>query len=167
MSRVSSAVAHLLGKIVSRLLHVRWLVRLPIWLYKTGLGFVFDARLLMLEHVGRNSGLRRFVVLEIVGHPSPGTYVVVSGFGEQAQWFRNIQANPRVRVYIGGSKPARATARILSPEQAADALRTYAREHPGAWSMLKPILESTLDTTISDRQLEMPMVALDLAQHAR
>lgn len=35
----------------------------------------------MLEHVGRNTGQRRFAALEVVGHPATDRYVVVSGFG--------------------------------------------------------------------------------------
>ena len=59
---------------------------------------MLGSRLLMLEHVGRKSGARRYVVLEVVGHPTPDSYLVASGFGENAQWFRNIKANPEVRV---------------------------------------------------------------------
>lgn len=59
----------------------------PIWLYRARLGFVLGSRTLMLEHVGRKSGAKRYVVLEVVGHPAPDTYVVASGFGEHAQWF--------------------------------------------------------------------------------
>jgi deazaflavin-dependent oxidoreductase (nitroreductase family) len=44
---------------------------------------------------------RRYVVLEVVDHPASDTYLIASGFGAKAQWFRNIQANPRVRVYAG------------------------------------------------------------------
>jgi hypothetical protein len=51
-------------------LQTRWLVRSPIWAYRAGLGLVFGSRLLMLEHRGRVSGLSRYVVLEVVDHPS-------------------------------------------------------------------------------------------------
>ena len=27
--------------------------------------------------------------------------IVASGFGSKAQWLRNIEANPRVRIYAG------------------------------------------------------------------
>ena len=32
--------------------------------------------------------------LEVVGRPTPDTLVVASGFGERAQWYRNLQAHP-------------------------------------------------------------------------
>jgi len=56
----------------------------PVWLYRARLGFVFGSRLLMLEHAGRKTSARRYVVLEAIDQPSPRTYVVVSGFGDRA-----------------------------------------------------------------------------------
>lgn len=50
---------------VAALLRVRWLVRLPLWLYRARLGLLVGHRMLMMEHIGRRSGLRRQVVLEV------------------------------------------------------------------------------------------------------
>jgi len=95
------------------LLRVRWFVRAPIWLYRARLGFVYGSRLLLLEHTGRSSGLRRYVVLEIVDHPAPDRYVVVAGFGDGAQWYRNVEVNPQVHVRLGSRKSAPAVAHCL------------------------------------------------------
>ena len=80
------------------LLQTRQLVRAPIWLYRARLGLLFGTRLLMLEHTGRTSGQQRYVVLEVVDHPWPDRWIVASGFGERAQWVRNIQVDPRVQI---------------------------------------------------------------------
>lgn len=151
------------GPLAARLLRVRWVVRAPVALYRARLGFVLGSRLLMLEHAGRTSGARRHVVLEVVDRPRPGTYVVVSGFGERAQWLRNVRADPRVRVYAGSRRPAPATARQLSAEDAAAALAAYAARHPRAWARLKPVLESTLGARIDETGTSLPVIALDLA----
>ena len=37
--------------------------------------------------------------------PRPATYIVASGFGQRAQWFRNLRADPRVRVWTGSRSP--------------------------------------------------------------
>ena len=103
----------------------RALMRAPIWLYRARLGFLFGSRTLMLEHVGRKSGAKRYVVLEVIGHPAPDTYVVASGFGERAQWFRNLLANPRARVAIAGHGPRTATARRLPAGEADAVLADY------------------------------------------
>jgi hypothetical protein len=63
------------------LLRTRWLVRAPVWLYRARLGILLGPRFVMLEHTGRKSGARRYVVLEVVQHRAAGSYVVVSGFG--------------------------------------------------------------------------------------
>lgn len=62
----------------------RGIVRAPVWLCRARLGFAFGSRLLMLEHAGRKTGIRRYVVLEAAGHPDPGTYRVAAGFGDRA-----------------------------------------------------------------------------------
>jgi deazaflavin-dependent oxidoreductase (nitroreductase family) len=143
------------------LLRVRWFVRAPIWLYRARLGFVFGSRLLMLEHIGRLSGARRYVVLEIVARPAPGCYVVASGFGTSAQWYRNVRANPHVRIYVHSRRPAAATASVLTAEQGADALGAYAFAHPHAWRTVKPVFEATLGAEIGERATTLPLVALD------
>src|SRR5690606_12262413 len=64
-----------LSAIGARVLRTRSLVRAPIALYKAGLGWLLGSRILMLEHRGRSSGLRRYVCLEVVERPSPDRIV--------------------------------------------------------------------------------------------
>ncbi len=146
----------------ARILRSRRLMRAPIWIYKGRAGALFGSRLLMLEHVGRKSGTRRYVVLEVVDHPTPDSYVVASGFGTKAQWFRNIQANPKVRVYSGSRAPLPATARILTPQEADRALAAYINKHPQAWERFRPVLERTLGSRITETDTPLPIVELRL-----
>jgi deazaflavin-dependent oxidoreductase (nitroreductase family) len=166
-SSASSPAPGALAARAAALLRVRWLVRAPIWLYRARLGFLLGSRILMLEHTGRTTGARRYVVLEVIDHPRPGTYVVVSGFGTRAQWFRNVRASPRVRVYARGRQPAPATARLLTSDETAAALAGYAAGHPRAWAALKPVLEATLGAPISHQETGLPMIALELAGSTR
>lgn len=146
---------------VAGLLRVRRFVRTPVWLYRAGLGFLFGSRLLMLEHTGRKTGARRYVVLEVVGRPGPGTYLVVSGFGARAQWFRNVRADPRVRVWLGSRRPVAATARLLDRDQATAVLAAYAAAHPRTWARVRPVLEDTLGARIGDDGAGLPVVVFD------
>ena len=116
----------------------------------------------MLEHVGRKSGQQRYVVLEIIDHPAADRYVVVSGFGTRAQWYRNVVANPQVRVHLASHKPVPAIAQRLDAAGAAVALSRYAAAHPRAWAELRPILERTLGARIDEHVAELPMIAIDL-----
>jgi deazaflavin-dependent oxidoreductase (nitroreductase family) len=144
-------------------LRLRWIVRAPVWLCRARLGFVFGTRLLMLEHTGRKPGIRRYAVLEVVDHPDPGTYVVAAGFGDRAQWLRNVRASPRVRVCTGSRRLVLAMARPLTSEETATALAAYASGHPGSWAVLKPVFEATLGARIDSDGTSLPMIALDLA----
>jgi len=167
MSRAPSLASlsgRALATVAAGLLRRRWLVRAPIGLYRARLGFLFGSRLVMLEHTGRKSGNCRRVILEVVDHPRPGTYIVASGFGARAQWFRNVRAEPRVRVSVGARPPTAATARLLSGEEADAALTAYARCHPRSWPVLRPVFEATLGARIDTQEASLPMIALDVVE---
>lgn len=150
-----------LARAAAGLLRTRWLVRAPVWLYRAHLGTLLGSRFVMLEHTGRITGARRRVVLEVAARPVPGTWLVVSGFGSRAQWFRNIRADPRVRVYAGSRPPAPATARVLPPDQATAVLGIYAARHPRAWSAMAPVLHDTLGRPEAGIDSVLPVVALE------
>lgn len=157
-------VSHVIDVVADRaaaLLRLRWFVRAPIWFYRARLGLLFGSRLLMLEHVGRSSGRRRHMVLEIVARPSDGRYIVVSGFGARAQWYRNVCADPEVRIQLGGHRPVPARATALTAAQSTGLLAEYAAAHPRSWRTLKPVFERTLGAEITDRTAGLPLVALD------
>jgi deazaflavin-dependent oxidoreductase (nitroreductase family) len=159
----SMAEAHLLlGRIGGRLLRSHRLMRAPIRIYRARAGALLGARFLMLEHTGRKSGAKRYAVLEVIDHPGPDTYVIASGFGRKAQWFRNIQANPRVRVYVGSRAPRPASARILDQEQADRTLASYRSRHSRAWEQLRPVLEETLGVPVTETGTPLPLVELRL-----
>lgn len=117
-------------------LTTRRLVRLPIAMYRIGLGFVFGRRVLMVEHLGRTSHQRRFVVLE-VAERSDTVISVASGFGRSAQWYRNIEANGVVFVSTGFRRRVPATARLLTRGESDPRLTRYAELHPTAWQHLE------------------------------
>jgi deazaflavin-dependent oxidoreductase (nitroreductase family) len=143
----------------------RWLARLPILLYRLGLGGLLGGRMLLLTHRGRTSGQVRRTVLEVVAHdPASGAYMVASGWGGKADWFRNIQQTPRVSVTVGGRRfPA--VARQLSPAAAGPVLADYARQHPVAFRALAPLLlGQAVDRDLPDPQAlaqVVPLVALE------
>lgn len=156
---VPGVVANFLVGTASRALRNRYLMRAPIHLYRAGLGFLLGSRMLMLEHTGRKTGARRYVVLEVIGRPAADSYIVVSGFGTRSQWFRNLQAEPKARIWCGRQRGGAVTARVLEPDEAAATLAGYAAEHPRAWETMKPAIEDTLGHPI-DSGSELPMVEL-------
>jgi len=144
----------------ARLLHVRWLVRAPLFLYRHGTGWAFGRRMLMLEHRGRRSGEPRYVCLEVVDNPADAVFVVASGFGDQAQWFRNLQANGAAHVSIGRIRSAPAEVTFLDEDAAAWCLDRYRAQHPRAWKMLRGTIENASGRPVS----EVPLIALSLIE---
>jgi deazaflavin-dependent oxidoreductase (nitroreductase family) len=146
--------------VFGRLLTTRWFVRTPIWLYRMRLGFLLGHRMLLLEHVGRKSGQRRYAVLEVVERPCADTYVIVSGFGERAQWYQNVKANPHVRVSVGVLRQAPAVVNQMSREAAEATLDRYAQRYPRTWRHLEP----TLRAALQEPDLQHPMFTLALGR---
>ncbi len=102
-----------------------YIFRGPVYLYRWHLGWLLGHRLLLLTHTGRRSGLRRQTVLEVVDYRNPGPeVVVVSAFGRNADWFRNIEAKPDEDVTVG-SHHFPAAHRILDEQEAIDVIRGY------------------------------------------
>jgi deazaflavin-dependent oxidoreductase (nitroreductase family) len=105
--------------------------RFPIWLYRANLGWLLGGRFLLLNHVGRKTGLPRQAVLEVVQHDQEtDTYVVAVGFGKKSAWYRNLLAQPEVSIQVGRRK-LDVTAGQLPPEEAGEVFLDFTRRYPG------------------------------------
>jgi deazaflavin-dependent oxidoreductase (nitroreductase family) len=112
---------------------LRFLLRMPILLYRIRLGWLLGNRFLLLKHIGRKTGLEHRTILEVLRHDrTQGCYIVSSGWGTSSQWFKNIQQQPEVKIETGG-REMRATATILAEQQAEQEIRDYAQRHPAAY----------------------------------
>jgi deazaflavin-dependent oxidoreductase (nitroreductase family) len=119
---------------------LRWLLRLPIWLYRLNLGWLLGQRFLLLTHTGRVSGLIHKTVIEVVDHDKEtGTYTVASGWGEKADWYRNILKTPDVTIQVG-RKQSKARAVPLTVTEGQEKLFAYAQKHPGAFRELSYLM---------------------------
>jgi deazaflavin-dependent oxidoreductase (nitroreductase family) len=147
------------------MLTTRSLVRAPIALYRHGWGWVFGERILMLEHIGRKSGLPRYVCLEVVDRPARDRLIIVSGFGRHAQWYRNLAEHPQCRVSIGRDVAIPASARLMSERESDAALARYQQVHPRAWKLFRRAIERAVRHPV----VGLPMVELSLtcSRHGR
>lgn len=68
----------------------------PIPLWRMGLGFLVGKLFMVLTTTGRKSGQPRHTAVEF--HKYKGRKYVYSGFGEKADWYKNILADPRVTI---------------------------------------------------------------------
>lgn len=134
-------------------------MRAPTGLYRAGFGFIFGNRLMMLEHTGRSSGARRFVVLEIVTRPSRDEVAIASALGRSAQWFLNLMADPNCYVSVGPRCRVPAIAGVLGSDESARFLAAYQAEHPALWKKLESIIASLHD---GEPDFELPVVRVAL-----
>ena len=124
----------------------RFFFRAPIFLYRMGLGGLLGKRFLLLNHVGRKSGLPRQAVLEVVNYDTAtDSYFVAAGFGKKSPWYLNILAQPQVNIQVGGRKMG-VTAVPLSPEASGEAMVDYARRYPTAARNLSRLIGFNVST---------------------
>jgi deazaflavin-dependent oxidoreductase (nitroreductase family) len=115
---------------------IRFLFRMPIWLYRLRLGWLFGSRLLLLNHIGRVSGKLRRTILEVAEHER-GTFVVASGWGPGAAWYRNILHTPDVTIQVG-TRTIPMTAVPLDKDDGGDVFVRYASRHRRAAKYMLP-----------------------------
>lgn len=124
--------------------------RLPIWLYRLGIGGLLGKRFVCLTHTGRISKQPRQTVLEVVRYePESGACVVAAGFGERSDWVRNVTRDPHILFTIGRIH-RNGLAEKLDVGTAGSELVNYARSHPLAWRELTRFMGFQVDGTEQD-----------------
>ena len=104
---------------------LRRLFQAPVYLYRCGCGRLLGHRFLLLIHVGRRSGLRRHTILEVIEYRKKRREaVVMSAFGPNADWLRNIKATPSLEVVIGSQRFI-AAYRVLGQDEAVEVIAGY------------------------------------------
>ncbi|KLI05514.1 nitroreductase [Mycolicibacterium conceptionense] len=129
----------------------RLFYRAPIQLYRWRLGWLLGERILLLHHVGRVTGKRREVVLEVVDHDkATDSFVVASGWGPTAAWYRNILHTPEVTIEVG-RRTLPVTAHPLNQAEGADIFARYAARHRVSAKYLLPrLMGFSVDGTEAD-----------------
>ena len=126
----------------------RRLWRLPIGLYRVGLGPLLGRKFILLTHTGRVSGLPRQAVVEVVHRDARGL-VAAAGFGRRSDWYRNVVANPRVTVGNGRLR-APAVAHPIDADEGAALMARYGMRHPRAARGLCRIMGFEVDGSEAD-----------------
>jgi deazaflavin-dependent oxidoreductase (nitroreductase family) len=75
---------------------IKWLYKSPILFYRLGLGSLVGRLFMVMTTTGRKSGQPRRTAIEF--HEFKGRKFVLSGWSTQADWFRNIEANPYITI---------------------------------------------------------------------
>jgi len=91
-------------------------------------GFGPRRLVLLLTTTGRKSGQPRITPLQY--EEVDGVYYVASARGSEADWFKNIQACPHVRVQIGEREFDAAAEAVSDPARVADFIELRLERHP-------------------------------------
>jgi deazaflavin-dependent oxidoreductase (nitroreductase family) len=135
--------------------------RAPLFFWRTGLGPLIGQTMLVLTTRGRKSGRPRHTMVSYtqVG----GKLYIASGWGQQAQWYRNVVADPHVSVQAGRETFSALARRVEDPDEF-----TLVMQHmlaTGGDVYFRPWLESlgielNLDSILANQQ-KIYLVALD------
>ena len=126
---------------------LKWAFHLPRYLYRWHLGWVLGHLCLMITHVGRKTGSLRQTVLEVV-HFDPTTQecIVMSGYGTQSDWYRNIQVHPATEVQVGRRRYT-PRQRVLEAQETLHILQEFQRQHPWRFRELMHLAGYSYDGT--------------------
>jgi deazaflavin-dependent oxidoreductase (nitroreductase family) len=125
-----------------------FLFRIPIYLYRWHLGWhlgwLLGHRFLLLVHTGRRTGLRRETVLEVLEYrKQTSEAVVMSGFGPNSDWLRNIEATPGEEVVVD-SRHFVAAHRFLGEQEAVTVMQGYEQRNRWMAPVVRGVLSSLL-----------------------
>ena len=146
---------------------LRHLFRAPAYLYRWKCGWLLGHRFLLLIHIGRRTGRRHHTVLEIMERRNDGPEaIVMSAFGRNADWLRNIEATPSSEIIIGSQRFIVAL-RLLDEEEAVRVITDYEKRNRLITPVIRAVLSRLLGwhyrSSMSDRRRlvkQLPLIAL-------
>ena len=94
---------------------MKFVTKAPIFLWRLGLGPISGRILMLITTSGRKSGLPRRAMVEY--HILAGKKYAPSGFGDKAQWYKNIMANPRVTIQTADGTERMRAVRVSDDEE--------------------------------------------------
>ncbi|MBM3178847.1 MAG: nitroreductase family deazaflavin-dependent oxidoreductase [Chloroflexi bacterium] len=112
---------------------LKFFFKVPVWMYKIGFGGferLVGAQWMLLTTIGRKTGKPRETMVDVMDYDkATDSYYIEVAYGQRADWYRNIQANPIFEAKVGRRKFL-ARAKALSTEGSADMLVKFYREKP-------------------------------------
>ena len=121
--------------------------RLPVYLYRLKLGWLLGKRFVLINHVGRKTGMPRQAVVEVVERDkSTGSVTVVAGYGQQTQWYQNLRAHPDTTIQ-NGADTFRVTSEFFTPEDGEEIIVRYLHRYGKLTGQLFSMLGYSWDGT--------------------
>lgn len=141
--------------------------RVPLPLYRRGWGWLLGHTFLVVTHAGRKTGKPHATVAMALAY-DPGTHetVICSGWGENADWIRNIRVRPALQIEIG-RESFTPEQRFLSEYERFAVAVEFRRRHPWRVRFIAWILDwgdLRSETAVRDFVRSRPFVSFSPAQ---
>ena len=133
---------------------VRLLFRVLDDLYDIGLGRLAGRRFLRVAHRGRRTGRTYHTVVEVIDYdPTTRESIVLSGWGDRADWYRNILKAPAIEITTAGQryKPMQ---RMLDSKELYTRLQSYVARN----RILRPLVRRTLGLALDGSAADQRML---------
>jgi deazaflavin-dependent oxidoreductase (nitroreductase family) len=110
------------------------LMKMPLILYRLGLGWMLGKRFMRLTHVGRKSGKIYHTVLAVLRFDEQTQEIFAVSPWSGSNWYHNIQAAPALAVETGNIRRGRIRytpiQRSLTPEEIAELFIAFRQQYP-------------------------------------
>jgi deazaflavin-dependent oxidoreductase (nitroreductase family) len=103
--------------------------KLPVFLYRLGLGWLLGHRFMQITHTGRRTGKVHRTVLAVLRFDEQTKEVYAVSAWSGSDWYRNIQQSPARHVEIGFVRYV-PVQRPLTAEAITTTFMDYRRKHP-------------------------------------
>jgi deazaflavin-dependent oxidoreductase (nitroreductase family) len=120
----------------------------PVQLWRLGLGPLLGQLFVLITTTGRKSGLPRRTLTEF--HRMNGRIYAPSGFGRRAQWYRNIEADPRVTIQTAVGAQSVVAVRVTDDQEILGLLRVMEKKDG---KMMREIYLNALDIAYDDADI--------------
>ena len=111
----------------------KFFFKFPVWFAKIGFGGwekLIGAEWMLVTTRGRKSGKPRGTMLDVMDYDAASdTYYIEAAYGDRADWYKNMQANPVFEARVGRRKFS-ATATPLSNDGAGELMVKFFRKKP-------------------------------------
>ncbi len=97
-------------------------------LYRSGKGWIVGRLILLLEHKGRRTG--RVYATPLQYEKIQDAYYVGAARGLKSDWFRNLQADPCVHVWVGTAEFDGVAETVTEPQRIVEFLQYRLHRHP-------------------------------------
>lgn len=146
----------------------RWLLRLPLLVYRLGLGDLMNiVHIMILGTRGQKTGLPRYTSIEYRRHGSK--IYIVSAWGERPHWFGNLQKTSDVMVQQGRRHFAARASAVTNPGEALRVLHLFRRRAPFVYDPIIARLsarEKVNERSLPEVSQEITIVRLDPVEEA-